>query len=335
MSDSTLAAGDLQSRLDAHFESGDLKYMFVGPNDHARVSGQRVPTLPKNWTEIDLAIRVTNRNTVFIQVLTTRVFWESVYALITIVRGHPEFKALFVTVPQVFRDYCGQRSAEETIVSMLFEQYFKQWAMYDLKVEGDDSAFGFPSLVYYKWLHEGVEDNIPEYATSILGGGALVLSPDGTELLLVKDGRFDSWGRAGGAVDAHETALECAKREAGEEANVKIDDRDAVQVMTYMKKDARDGKVADTFLYYIVWAINKEAAPSPPETTDVHWFPVRTLVDAFQSVIETGSELKFTTKVDIEGTEFKIGTQELCALWKYMNPEQRGKRVKISGIECW
>ena len=64
-------------------------------------------------------------------------------------------------------------------------------------------------FIYCKWTDPTHTDAIPPYATSIEGGGLLVLSPDETKLLMVHErGR---WSFPGGAVDYNETSFEVGR----------------------------------------------------------------------------------------------------------------------------
>ena len=98
--------------------------------------------------------------------------------------------------------------------------------------------------IYYKWCRAGSKDMVPAYATSIEGAAAIVLSPDESSVLLVKEyGRF---GMPGGAIDPGEGALEALRRELMEEVSVTLDDAFPPLLLGgYRKSRWRDAAVND------------------------------------------------------------------------------------------
>merc|ERR1712183_927867 len=108
-------------------------------------------------------------------------------------------------------------------------------------------------LVWYRWTREGMKDRVPAYATSIEGGGSLILSPDEKKVLLVFE--YGRWGRVGGAVDPGESCLEAALRECHEETGIELDDSfQPLLGIGYQQPRSRDGAVNDHFLLFIVRA---------------------------------------------------------------------------------
>ena len=63
---------------------------------------------------------------------------------------------------------------------------------------------------------------MPEYATSVVGVTALMLSPDMTKVLLVWE--RGSWATAGGFVNPGECKIAALAREIREEVNVEVDE---------------------------------------------------------------------------------------------------------------
>ena len=73
---------------------------------------------------------------------------------------------------------------------------------------------------YYWWKVKSIEDKVPEYATAVEGVGALILSPDRTEVLLVWE--YGKWKLVTGAVKAGETILDTLFREVKEEVGIDL-----------------------------------------------------------------------------------------------------------------
>lgn len=146
-------------------------------------------------------------------------------------------------------------------------------------------------LIYRKWVRENTPNLVPPYATSIEGGGCLVLSPDGTEVLLVHE--YGRWGRCGGAVDPGESSIETALREVVEETHIELDlEREkSVRIgVSYHQPRSRDGRVNDNFVLFIVYATerrqSKDINIDENELTGARWFCIEKLVDEFRKRID-------------------------------------------------
>jgi len=183
-------------------------------------------------------------------------------------------------------------------------------------------------MIWYTWTRENMESRVPSYATSIEGGGALVLSPDESEVLLVWE--FGRWGRSGGAVDLGESCLEAAKREVAEETGLTLDDSFAPLLgLGYQMPCSRDGKINDHFLYFILKARrDSELKLDTTEIEKAKWFKIETLTSAWKSQKEkwekngssaTGGVKTYPSRIAIGNEQF--GSAELMALEKFVHKQ--------------
>lgn len=178
--------------------------------------------------------------------------------------------------------------------------------------------------IYYKWAKD-IPDMVPEYATSIEGGGVLVVSQDEKEVLLVRNrGWTDShWARPGGAVNAGESCLEAALRECQEETQVALDETfDSRLVVCYNSSKARDQRINDHFMLFLVKAKSKDLRTDENEVIAAEWFDVATLTagwNAALSALGEGEQIPRSVEIPgIKGDANKFGSMELMGLDRFV-----------------
>ncbi len=139
--------------------------------------------------------------------------------------------------------------------------------------------------VYYKWLHATiVEDRVPESSNTRAGAGALILSPDGTQYLLVREmASAGLWNHVCGTVDRGETSLQAAHREAQEETGLTIDPtKPALFGMGFHLASFHEFNVSDVHMAYVLQATSLELKPDYTEILEARWFTlpeIRILLD--------------------------------------------------------
>lgn len=180
--------------------------------------------------------------------------------------------------------------------------------------------------VYYLWCKKEVPDMVPAYATSIEGGGVLVLSPDEEEVLLVRNRGWHNshWARVGGAVNAGESCLEGALRECKEETKVIIDTTFLPRLaVCYNQPRARDQEINDHFMLFIVRALGKDIRPDEGEVIAAQWFNIATLVEAWKGAtagLDEEEDLPKSINVEAVGTDaILFGSTEMLALERWAN----------------
>jgi 8-oxo-dGTP pyrophosphatase MutT (NUDIX family) len=125
-------------------------------------------------------------------------------------------------------------------------------------------------FIYYRWCNTASADRVPRYATSIEGGGLVVLSPDERRVLCVYE--YGRWGCSGGAVEYSETSLQAALRESHEETGVQIDDSFPLYLAGgWNLAAARDNLINDHFLIYVSRALHEGFNLDQHEITDAKW----------------------------------------------------------------
>uniref|UniRef100_A0A6V3QBM6 Nudix hydrolase domain-containing protein n=2 Tax=Lotharella globosa TaxID=91324 RepID=A0A6V3QBM6_9EUKA len=174
-------------------------------------------------------------------------------------------------------------------------------------------------LIWYKWTRKDVESRVPKYATSIEGGGAIVLSPDEKEFLLVFE--YGRWGRAGGALDLGESCIETAIREVDEETGVELDDSFVPLLgLGYQQPCSRDGLINDHFLYFLVKAKTKTIKLDETELQGGKWFDVKESVEAFRKFRVAWKADKPSEPLPsrMELSKEWVGTMELMAVERFL-----------------
>ena len=189
--------------------------------------------------------------------------------------------------------------------------------------------------IYYVW-GKNIPDMVPEYATSIEGGGVLVVSQDEKEVLLVRNrGWTDShWARPGGAVNAGESCLEAALRECKEETQVALDDNFPVQLAaSYNLSKARDQRINDHFMLFVAKAVSKDLRTDENEVFAAEWFDVAKLTAAWNDALSAlGEGEQIPRSIKIEGAKF--GSMELLGLDRFQKKLCPQRRI-IGGMEIY
>mmetsp|Transcript_22292 Transcript_22292/g.31167 ORF Transcript_22292/g.31167 Transcript_22292/m.31167 type:complete len:221 (-) Transcript_22292:175-837(-) len=194
-------------------------------------------------------------------------------------------------------------------------------------------------MIWYKWTRTDVADRVPAYATSIEGGGAIVLSPDMKQALLVKERGM--YMRAGGALDIGESTLETALRECEEETGVEIDPSFLPLLgAAYQQPMSRDGLINDNFFYFLVRAKSMNLRVDESEIQGAKWFNVDELVQKWRTFrgewkaneddsIQRGEEPVLPSYLQIG--EDKIKCNELICLNRFVKGQARTvMRVRLS-----
>jgi 8-oxo-dGTP pyrophosphatase MutT (NUDIX family) len=131
-------------------------------------------------------------------------------------------------------------------------------------------------LIYYRWCNTACASRVPQYATSIEGGGLIVLSPCETGTLCVYE--LGRWCFPGGAVQYGETTLETALRKSREECGVELDDAFQLQLAGGWNFAAsRDRRINDHFLIYVGRALSEAIQLDDRDITQAKWVPLATL----------------------------------------------------------
>jgi 8-oxo-dGTP pyrophosphatase MutT (NUDIX family) len=159
--------------------------------------------------------------------------------------------------------------------------------------------------VYYKWCSQTLKNMVPAYSTSIEGCAALLLSPDETRILLVKE--YGRYGAPGGAIDPGEHLMAAVARELREEVGAVLDDTFApVFVGGYHWSRARDAAVNDNFHAVAVRARTLAVVLEAAEISAAHWFPVRDLLHSWRALRAAASRQHSaaawdTVHLDVDG----------------------------------
>eukprot|EP00808_Paulinella_micropora_P006663 g31772.t1 len=136
-------------------------------------------------------------------------------------------------------------------------------------------------IVYYHWTNPNRPDRVPAYATSIEGGGMILISPDDSKALVVKE--HGRWTFPGGSTDSNETTLECAIRECFEEAGAKPDPHSKIYMMGgWNVAGSRELYVNDHYNIYLTHAASESYKADGDEILEAQWISVGLLLDALQ-----------------------------------------------------
>ena len=168
-------------------------------------------------------------------------------------------------------------------------------------------------LIWYKWTKLNVEDRVPNYATSIEGGGALIISPDNSKVLLVFE--FGCWSRVGGSVDRGESCLNTAIRECVEETGIKLDDNfEPLYAMSYNQAKSRDGAINDHFCMFILKAADETLQIDETEIEKANWFYIDELVREWKIFKDKHKGEVINYIVELENISNFQGNVKLSAL---------------------
>ena len=171
--------------------------------------------------------------------------------------------------------------------------------------------------VYYFWNVPNVEDKVPEYATSIEGAGALILSPDEAQVLLVWE--YGKWKAVTGAVKSGDLNLDTMLREVEEEVQVKLDHSFEPKYLGgWNFTKARMNKINDNFSCYVVRAASKEFQVDEFEIHKAQWFDVSYLL----SIINNSSNISGTddlTSASLKADNTAFSYAGLIFLGNYVN----------------
>ena len=163
---------------------------------------------------------------------------------------------------------------------------------------------GAPEIVYYRWPEACGHDMVPEYATSIEGVTAVMLSPDMTKVLLVWE--RGSWATAGGAVNPGECKMAALAREIREEVNVEVDETwDGVCYLGgWQAGRARDNLVNDNFSGFVVRLKSEDFQPDMGEIREARWFSIAQLLGAWRRAGRPADSKRFEVDLGLpKGTE--------------------------------
>merc|ERR1711963_661992 len=170
--------------------------------------------------------------------------------------------AVYVGLPQILLGNINSTRGRDCLNLLLQNEF--EFHNFDIETK---------ELIYRKWVRENTPNLVPPYATSIEGGGCLVLSP-------------------GGAVDPGESSIETALREVVEETHVELDleRENSVRIgVSYHQPRSRDGRVNDNFVLFVVYAKerrqSKDINIDENELTGARWFSIEKLVDEFRKRI--------------------------------------------------
>jgi 8-oxo-dGTP pyrophosphatase MutT (NUDIX family) len=150
-----------------------------------------------------------------------------------------------------------------------FHHYMPGQTTTQTKVEGE--------LVYYRWCGDPSNDKVCQYATSVEGMSALLLSPDEREVLLVWE--YGTWKSVSGAILAGETMLQAGAREVFEEVGVRLNTSFApLLVGGFVKPKARDLQINDNFHAVVMKALSRGIEVDGDEIQLAEWFPIHDLL---------------------------------------------------------
>ena len=227
---------------------------------------QLTPTIPEMSSKWSLLVQNGPYASIWIRVNGDRATSEFESRLS---RALETDRTIYVAIKQ-----SALPEVSKTILKTLLAKKFKFHHYHD---ETDE-------LIWYLWQRKDHADLVPRYATSIEGGGVMVLSPDEKKVMLVFE--YGRYGRCGGAVDAGESCLEAALRETTEETTLELD-KSFVPVLcaSYDQPQSRDGCINDHFGLYAVKAKSIDVKPLD-EVTKVKWFEISKIVDAGKKLLK-------------------------------------------------
>ena len=145
--------------------------------------------------------------------------------------------------------------------------------------DGDAYVGEYGSFVYYRWMGKG-EDKVQARASSIICGGTLPLSRDGTRVFLL-----DSGTGPHGAGDKYEHAVETAIRETREETGLEIDTELPITcVFGQSLPYARQGGINDNWTFFTATVVDEDAVQLDlDEVSGGAWYSVQSIVDTIKA----------------------------------------------------
>ena len=136
------------------------------------------------------------------------------------------------------------------------------------------------SMVFYRWNGAG-PDKVPEYATSIEGGCAMVVDETGEMVILVNEpGR--GWKFVSEAVHSGELKLEAFLRGMLEELHLSLELKDLPirKIGGYNQSCARAGRINDSFdIYLVTLPMQAQLTPDGDEVTQYKWVTLESLAE--------------------------------------------------------
>jgi len=276
---------------------------------------QLIPTLPddKDSAGCDVVIQAGRYGSKWIRLLED---FQTVPSAADLTRWLDEAQdtssAVYFALPQkALND-----PAIHELMTVINSRHYKFYTCYNI---GD---YMTNELIWYKWTAP-LPDRVPRYASSIEGGGVVVVSPDESEVLLAED--YGRWGRCGGACEPGENVLECALRECEEETQCQIDSSiPPLLGLVYNQPNARDGIINDHFMLFIVRAKSTDLVVDKTELTDARWFPIAELVKIWDEYEKNhNSNEPIPDRLECKpmansGDAFVIGTMELECCSRYV-----------------
>lgn len=189
--------------------------------------------------------------------------------------------------------------------------------------------------VFYCWNNADVEDKVPEYATSIGGAGAIILSPDETQVLLVWE--YGKWKHVSGAVSSGENALETCLREVTEEVGIQHDPKfEPKLVGGWNIKNARYGRINDTFWCFAIKAKSTDCNGKVTikvdgfEIKNAAWFNISDLlaIDETAAVKKDVNDTESAQRLSSVAVPFRDTVVSYTAL-KWLRNYKQGKFFSI------
>jgi len=157
--------------------------------------------------------------------------------------------------------------------SALISDLRRRGFRYHHAMDGKHAEQPANELFYYRWLGEG-EDMVPDYTTAHEGVGALVLSPDKTEVLLVWE--YGHWKMITGNLEGCDSVVETMKREVLEECGISLND-DAQVVGGWQDAQAYDAVGNNVFTIFVASAKHLNIQVDGKEIQRARWFPLHSL----------------------------------------------------------
>lgn len=163
---------------------------------------------------------------------------------------------------------------------------------------------------YYLWKDKDKEDKVPAYSTSIEGVGAIILSPDENQVLLVEE--WGHWKFISGNVDPGENITATLEREIMEEVGLKID-KDISIIGGWQISQAK-GNINDNFHCFKVRSTSFDFKIDGVEIKNAKWFNIDYLLQTTNRIEE---EENNPTYASIFVGEEKISLMTLIWLRNY------------------